>query len=114
MEVLIKNVSLAQLRNDVQLLDILLPPLPEQCAIAAVLSSFDNKIELLREQNKTLEATAQLIFKEWFVKFNFPNASGKMVNSELGKIPEGWRVGEAGGFWRNYLWQNLPPKDNQT
>ena len=75
---------------------VILPPLPEQRAIAAVLSSFDDKIELLREQNKTLEATAQLIFKEWFVKFNFPGASGKMVNSELGKIPEGWRVGKLG------------------
>ena len=53
-------------------LKILLPPLPEQKAIAAVLSSFDDKIELLREENKTLESIAQTIFKEWFVKFNFP------------------------------------------
>lgn len=73
-----------------------LPPLPEQRAIAAVLSSLDDKIELLREQNKTLEATAQAIFKEWFVNFNFPGASGKMIDSELGKIPEGWRVGKLG------------------
>ena len=73
----------------------------EQRAIARVLSSFDDKIELLREQNKTLEATAQAIFKEWFVKFNFPNdegkpykdSGGKMVNSEFGEIPEGWKVG---------------------
>ncbi|MGI6335224.1 MAG: restriction endonuclease subunit S [Minisyncoccales bacterium] len=64
----------------------------EQCAIAAVLSSLDDKIELLREQNKTLEATAQAIFKEWFVNFNFPGATGKMIDSELGEIPEGWRV----------------------
>lgn len=48
------------------------PPLPEQRAIASVLSSFDDKIELLREQNKTLESIAQTIFKEWFVNFNFP------------------------------------------
>jgi len=80
---------------------LLLPPLPEQRAIAAVLSSFDDKIELLREQNKTLEATAQAIFREWFVNFNFPNEQGKpykssggeMVDSELGEIPEGWRIG---------------------
>ncbi len=78
-----------------------IPPLPEQRAIAAVLSSFDDKIELLREQNKTLEAIAQTIFKEWFVNFNFPGADGKpyktsggkMIDSELGAIPEGWRVG---------------------
>jgi type I restriction enzyme, S subunit len=66
----------------------------EQRAIAAVLSSLDDKIELLCEQNKTLEATAQTIFKEWFVNFNFPGANGKMIDSELGKIPEGWRVGK--------------------
>ena len=81
---------------------ILLPSLPEQKAIAAVLSSLDDKIELLREQNKTLESLAQTIFKEWFVKFNFPNAKdkpykengGKMIDSELGQIPEGWQVGK--------------------
>ena len=74
----------------------LLPPFPEQHAIGAVFSSLDNKIELLREQNKTLEATAQEIFKEWFVNFNFPGATGKMVDSELGKIPAGWRSGKLG------------------
>ncbi len=71
---------------------LVLPQLPEQSAIVAVLSSLDDKIELLREQNKTLEATAQAIFKEWFVDFNFPNATGKMIDSELGEIPEGWVV----------------------
>lgn len=75
-------------------IEVVLPPLPEQRAIAAVLSSFDDKIELLREQNKTLEAIARAIFKEWFVRFNFPGATGKMIDSELGKIPEGWRVGK--------------------
>jgi type I restriction enzyme, S subunit len=77
------------------------PPLPEQKAIAAVLSSLDDKVELLREQNKTLETIAQVLFKEWFVDFNFPDengepykkSGGKMVESELGEIPEGWRVG---------------------
>ncbi|MBU3925241.1 restriction endonuclease subunit S [Patescibacteria group bacterium] len=67
----------------------------EQRAIAAVLSSLDDKIELLREQNKTLEATAQAIFKEWFVNYHFPGV-GKMVDSEIGKIPEWWRVGKLG------------------
>ena len=73
---------------------ILLPPLSEQKEIAGVLSSLDDKIELLREENKTLEATAQAIFKEWFVNFNFPGATGKMIDSELGKIPEWWGVGK--------------------
>jgi type I restriction enzyme S subunit len=100
--------------SDLKNIQLLLPPLPEQRAIAAVLSSLDDKIELLREQNKTLEATAQAIFKEWFVRFNFPNengepyatAGGTMIDSlsacgnaqagELGQIPEGWRVGRLG------------------
>lgn len=79
---------------------MLLPPLPEQQAIAEVLSSLDDKIELLREQNKTLESIAQTIFHEWFVKFNlpaeagFPGATGEMEYSELGMIPKGWRVGK--------------------
>jgi len=51
---------------------------------------------LLREKNKTLEATAQAIFKEWFVNFNFPGATDKMIDSELGEIPEGWRAGKLG------------------
>ena len=50
----------------------------------------------MREQNKTLEATAQAIFKEWFVNFDYPDATGKMIDSELGEIPEGWRVGKLG------------------
>ncbi len=73
-------------------IEINLPTLPEQQAIAAILSSLDKKIELLRELNKTLEATAQAIFKEWFVTFNFPDSTGKMIDSELGEIPEGWIV----------------------
>jgi len=75
---------------------IILPPLPEQKAIADMLSSFDEKIELLREQNKTLETLAQTIFKEWFVNFNYPDATGEMVDSELGEIPKDWRVGRLG------------------
>lgn len=73
-------------------LEIFLPSLPEQGAIARLLSSLDDKIEFLREQNKTLEAAAQEIFKEWFVNFNFPSATGKMIDSEIGKIPSEWKV----------------------
>lgn len=49
-------------------IDILLPPLPEQKAIAAVLSSLDDKIDLLHRQNKTLEAMAETLFRQWFVE----------------------------------------------
>ena len=88
-------------RDTFDQIDILLPPLPEQRAIESVLSAFDDKIELLREQNKTLEAIAQTLFNRWFVEFNFPDKNGqpyrdfggKMIDSELGEIPEGWKVG---------------------
>jgi type I restriction enzyme S subunit len=80
-------------KGDLARFIVKLPTDKEQCAIASVLSSLDGKIELLRHQNKTLEFTAQTIFKEWFVKFNLPGTTGKMVDSELGEIPEGWRVG---------------------
>jgi len=80
--------------KDLKTFVVNLPHLPEQKAIADMLSSFDEKIELLREQNKTLETLAQTIFKEWFVNFNYPDATGEMVDSELGEIPKGWRVYE--------------------
>jgi len=86
--------------GDLLSVELIIPPISEQRAIAAVLSSLDDKIELLREQNKTLEATAQAIFKEWFVNFNFPGATGKMIDSEIGKIPEGWRVKKFGDIFK--------------
>ncbi|TGE23951.1 restriction endonuclease subunit S [Hymenobacter aquaticus] len=78
-----------------------LPPLPEQQQIAAILSSLDDKIELNRRMNQTLEQLAQTLFRQWFVAFDFSNAEGQpyrssggeMVESELGEIPQGWRVG---------------------
>ena len=91
-----------------------LPPLPEQRAIAHILGTLDDKIELNRRQNETLEAMARALFKAWFVDFEpvrakmegrwqrgqslpglpahlydlFPD---RLVESELGEIPEGWR-----------------------
>ncbi len=69
-----------------------IPPYPTQRRIADILSALDDKIELNRQTNATLEAIAQTIFKEWFVDFNFPGGTGEMVESELGMIPKGWRV----------------------
>jgi len=64
-----------------------------QKRIAEVLSAFDDKIEVNNKISKNLEAMAQAIFKEWFANFRFPgHEKVKMVNSELGKIPEGWKV----------------------
>lgn len=68
----------------------------DQRRIAEILSALDDKIELNRQTNATLEAIAQAIFKEWFVDFNFPGATGEMVESELGLIPKEWRVGRLG------------------
>ena len=93
-------------RDTFDQIEVSLPTLPEQSAISAILSSLDNKIELLHEQNITLETTVQAIFKEWFVNFNFPDSTGKMIDSERGEIPEGWSVGklvELGGQITDYV-----------
>jgi len=102
-------------------LEVPLPPLPEQRAIAHILGTLDDKIELNRKQNETLEAMARALFKAWFVDFEpvrakiegrwqrgqslpglpahlydlFPD---RLVESELGEIPEGWSVGSFGSF----------------
>ena len=73
-------------------LTMLLPPLPEQTIIASILSSLDDKIAVNRRICENLEAQAQALFKNWFVDF-VPFKNGKFVESELGMIPEGWRVG---------------------
>lgn len=81
-------------------LKIKLPPLPTQKAIAEILSSLDDKIELNNKINQNLEALAQALFKQWFVDFEFPNengepyksSGGEMIDSELGEIPKGWEV----------------------
>jgi type I restriction enzyme S subunit len=108
-------------QRDIEELFVPLPPLPEQRAIAHILSTLDDKIELNQKMNKTLEAIGQAIFKAWFVDFEpvrskmegrwkrgkslpglpselydlFPNRL--VYNEELGKeIPEGWKVGKLG------------------
>ena len=63
-----------------------------QRRIAFILSSLDRKIELNNKINADLEEMAQAIFKNWFVDFE-PFKDGKFVDSELGMIPEGWKVG---------------------
>ncbi len=64
----------------------------DQRSIASILSSLDRKIELNNKINADLEEMAQAIFKNWFVDFE-PFKDGKFVDSELGMIPEGWKVG---------------------
>jgi len=70
-----------------------IPPLPTQKKIAAVLSSYDDLIDNNERRIKILEEMAQNLYREWFVKFRFPNHKKvKMVDSPLGKIPEEWEV----------------------
>ncbi|WP_082077885.1 restriction endonuclease subunit S [Thermus filiformis] len=107
--------SIAQPVTYLRKVEIPLPPLPEQRAIAHILGTLDDKIELNRRMSETLEQMARAIFKAWFVDFEpvrakmegrwrrgeslpglpahlydlFPD---RLVDSELGEIPEGWRV----------------------
>lgn len=69
-----------------------LPSLEEQQSIASILSSLDSKIECNRKICANLETQAQALFKHWFIDFA-PFKDGKFVESELGMVPEGWRVG---------------------
>lgn len=64
------------------------PPANERDSIVSVLGSLDDKIELLREQNETLEALAQTLFKRWFIDFNFPDENGKLYKDSGGNIDE--------------------------
>lgn len=84
--------ALARATSTFRLIDIKLPPLNDQRRIASILSSLDRKIELNNKINADLEEMAQAIFKNWFVDFE-PFKYGKFVDSELGMIPEGWKVG---------------------
>ena len=83
--------------------DIVIPREKEdQRRIASILSSLDRKIELNNKINADLEEMAQAIFKNWFVDFE-PFKDGKFVDSELGMIPEGWKVGTLGDFCKCLL-----------
>jgi len=90
-----------------------LPPLPEQRAIAHILGTLDDKIELNRRMNETLEAMARALFKSWFIDFDPVRAKAEgrdpglpkhiadlfpdsFEDSELGEIPKGWTVGHLG------------------
>ena len=83
-----------------------LPEISEQKRIADILTALDDKIELNNQMNQTLEEIASLLYKRWFVDFEFPDdkgnpyksSGGEMVDSELGMIPKGWEVKELGEF----------------
>lgn len=121
--IIIGSVQKALTIDAMKNIKINLPPLAEQKRIASILSSFDDKIELNNKTNKILEEMAQTIFKEWFINFNFPNEDGKpykksggeMIDSELGKIPKGWKVGTIGDIAREVICGKTPPtKDKEN
>ena len=112
--------------------ELYIPPLVEQRAIAHILGTLDDKIELNRKQNETLEAMARALFKAWFVDFEpvrakmegrwvrgqslpglpahlFDLFPDKLVESELGEIPEGWEVSALVEVC-SYLTRGVSPK----
>ena len=120
------NISAKQIES----LEIPLPPLPEQKAIASILSSLDDKIELNQQMNQTLEAIARAIFKSWFVDFDpvrakmagnqpvgmdaatanlFPDS---FEESALGLIPRGWTVKSADNICNVAIGKTPPRKES--
>lgn len=81
--------------SELSLLTTELPDIDSQDKIINILKSLDDKIELNRRINANLEAQAQALFRSWFVDFE-PFRDGPFVDSELGKIPQGWKVAELG------------------
>jgi type I restriction enzyme S subunit len=102
--------------RDLKYLKLIKPPLGEQEKIAQILVSFDEKIELNRKINANLKNITSSLFKRWFVDFEFPDKNGKsykfndgkMITSELGLIPDGWRVATLKEISR--LMMGLSPK----
>ena len=72
-------------------LQLIMPPLPEQKAIASVLSSLDDKIDLLHQQNQTLEALAETLFRQWFINYS-ENQNEQKKETEIGNVPESFNV----------------------
>ena len=99
-------------------IELNLPSLEEQKRIADILTSLDDKIELNNQMNQTLEEIASLLYKRWFVDFEFSDdkgnpyksSDGEMVDSELGMIPKGWEVKELGDICETIASGSTPSK----
>jgi len=111
-------------------LDVFLPPIEEQKEIAHILGTLDDKIELNRKTNETLEAMAKALFKSWFVDFDPVRAKAEgrptglpaeindlfpdsFEDSELGEIPSGWEVKSAGTQYDVSIGKTPPRKESQ-
>jgi type I restriction enzyme, S subunit len=110
--------------------NVFCPPLPEQRAIAHILGTLDDKIELNRRMIETLDAMARALFKSWFVDFDPVRAKAeggdpdlpkplaglfpaRLVDSELGEIPEGWEISLAGDLFDVAIGKTPPRKEHQ-
>ena len=118
-------------RNNAHACTIHVPPLPKQKTIAEILGALDDKIDLNQRMCKTLESMAQALFKSWFVDFDPVHAKmrgeqpygmdaetgaffpDKLVESELGLIPEGWVVDELGNYV-NFLYGKPLKEENRV
>jgi len=79
----------------IKLFSLLVPPIDSQKKIATILTNYDELIQNNHTRVRLLEEMAQLLYREWFVEFRFPGYDKhKFVDSELGKIPEGWEIAE--------------------
>jgi len=121
--------SIARPSSYLKSLEFSLPPLAEQKAIAHILGTLDDKIELNRKTNETLEAMAKALFKSWFVDFDPVRAKAEgrptglpdevsdlfpdsFEDSELGEIPSGWEVQSIGEISINYDSKRVPVSGN--
>ena len=122
-------------RNDLHRIPVRIPPLPEQKAIARILGTLDDKIELNRRMNATLEAMARALFQSWFVDFDpvHAKAAGRhpagmdtqtaalfpdsFQASELGEIPTGWTVkslDQIAQYLNGLALQKFPAREDET
>jgi len=110
--------------KDLAQLPVPLPPAGERQELIELIGSLDEKIELNRKQNRTLEAIAQALFKRWFVEFEFPDENGRpykssggaMQPSELGEIPVGWEVkplDQIAEYLNGLALQKFPPEGDE-
>lgn len=96
--------ALARPSSTFQQIEVELPDIDTQKRVVRLINSFQQLIKLNKKINANLEEQAQALFKHWFVDFEFPNeegkpyrsSGGKMVESEMGLIPEGWQVRKLG------------------
>jgi type I restriction enzyme S subunit len=108
-------------RNTFETVSASIPDIDTQTAIAEILSSLDDKIELNNKINQELENLAQTLFKQWFIDFEFPNqngdpyksSGGEMVDSELGEIPKGWEVKSLDEISNITIGRTPPRKEHQ-